>query len=411
MTHTLKLGTLLIVLVAITSVAFIRPGEVKAFVIKGAIDGNADGNMVYLKSAEKKGGIIDSTVISNGRFQFNGKVEYPRLYNIVIVKNDKPVAPGRPVYQPVIPVFVENANIEINAVLDSIALEDYIYYGSYNYNTVTIKGSSSNDRYMSFLDQYGPLAKKRSDIFMNEYIPYLNPVKGKQKGPVSEGIKIVTKIDKAAAQRDAYVMRFIRDNNNNMVGLYVAKDKLSAFSVTQIDEIISSLSPKLMQSEAGKILLEEAQKVKKTAQGAPYADFSFKDDQGNSVNLSDYLGKGKYVLLEFWASWCGPCRADLPHLKEVYERYHPKGFEVISISMDDDKAKWLKAVDEEKMKWLQVSDLKAFQGDLSKLYNFTGIPTCVLISPDGKIVTRNMRGSWMDKKLIELYGNQFGNKY
>lgn len=91
--------------------------------------------------------------------------------------------------------------------------------------------------------------------------------------------------------------------------------------------------------------------------------------------------------------------------------YHPAGFEVISISMDDSKEKWLKAVDEEKMKWLQVSDLKAFTGELSKLYNFNGIPTCVLVGPDGQIVTRNMRGSWMDKKLIELYGNKFANKF
>jgi hypothetical protein len=79
--------------------------------------------------------------------------------------------------------------------------------------------------------------------------------------------------------------------------------------------------------------------------------------------------------------------------------------------MDDDKAKWLKAIKDEKMSWLQVSDLKAFKGNLSKLYNFNGIPTCVLIDPTGNIVTRNMRGSWMDKKLIDLYGNKFGDKF
>lgn len=380
------------------------------FTINGKIEGKANGKMVYLKCADNGRKILDSAKIKNGQFTFIGHVAYPQIYNIIIAKNDTPAKKGYPLIQPVIPIFVENSNIQITAILDSIPQEDYSYYGGYDFKNVEIKGSASQKEYMNFLKGYQPLADKRSKMFMDEYIKYLNPEKGQEKGPVSEGVTIVTKLDDAADKRDAFVKKYIIDHND-MVGLYVAKDKLSAFSVKDINEILAGFSPALMNSPAGEALKEKAIEVKQIASGADYADFSFNDDKGNPVKLSNVLGKGNYVLLEFWASWCGPCRADIPHLKEVYSLYHPVGFEVVSVSMDEDKAKWLKAIDDEKMPWTQVSDLQAFKGTLSKLYNFNGIPTCLLIDPNGKIVTRNMRGSWMDKRLIALYGNKFGSKF
>lgn len=381
------------------------------FTINGKITGGTDGKMVYLQSAENGKVNLDSTILKDGNFQFKDTVDYPQLYNIIIAKNDTPEQKGYPLLQPVIPVFVENGDIQISAMLDSIPKQDYLYYGGYNYNNVDIKGSESQKIYREFLKVYQPLADARMNLFMDEYIKYLNPEKGEKKGPLSNGVSIVTKIDLAAEKRDAYVKEFIKEHKNDMVGLYVAKDKLSSFSVKEIDDILAGFSSEIMNSEAGATLKEKAKEVKKTSSGAQYADYSFNDDKGNPVKLSDYLGKGKFVLLEFWASWCGPCRADIPHLKEVYSLYHPAGFDVISVSMDDNKSKWLEAIKEEGMTWPQVSDLKAFKGDLSKLYNFNGIPTCLLIDPNGKIVTRNMRGSWMDKKLIELYGNKFGDKF
>lgn len=381
------------------------------FTLNGTITGNTTGKKVYLRLAENRKVNLDSTVIKDGRFVFTDTTLTPRLYEIVIKKSDTAADPHRPSYQPVIPVFVQNAVIDIAAELDSIPTEDHLYYGDpYSYENVSIKGSDVNDIYLEFVSGYNTLAKKRTEAFF-KYIDYLNPGEGKQKGPVSEGIALVTKIDESAATRDAYVKEFVKKNHDNVVGAYVAGQKLSAFSVNDIDSILGSLSPEVMATDAGKQLTKKAIEVKKTATGAPFADFAFNDNKGNPVKFSEYLGKGKYVLIDFWASWCGPCRADIPHLKDVYKLYHPAGFEVISVSMDDDKAKWLKAIDEEQMAWLQVSDLKAFSGQLSKLYNFNGIPTCVLVDPEGKIVTRNMRGSWMDKKLIELYGNKFGDKF
>jgi thiol-disulfide isomerase/thioredoxin len=178
--------------------------------------------------------------------------------------------------------------------------------------------------------------------------------------------------------------------------------------VSDIDKATGLLSQKVKESPLGKKAIEKAMEIRKTAVGAIFADLTLQDKDGNSVRLSEHIGRdNRYVLLEFWASWCHPCRADIPHLKEIYKLYHSEGFDIISISMDNSKENWLKAVDEEQMPWLQVSDLKAFDGEISKLYNFMGIPFCVLISPDGIIVDRNMRGPFLIKKMRELYGDKF----
>ena len=408
-----------VVLILLGAVSFLGMQSLNAqtgsrgFNIKATITANTniEGKTVYLTRGVDRNTPIDSTVIKDGEFTFKGQVAMEELYYAIIMASDTPSQPGYPLFQPVIPVFVENTDIEVSGLLDSIPTESIFFTGNaYNYKFVKITGSKSNDAYRAFLKGYDDLNKQRGQRF-TDYIVYLNPEDGEEKGSISTGVQIAAAFDQADLARTAYVKKYIMDNPQNPVSTFVAWDKMGLFSVTEIDQIMGSISAKILATAFGSTLKDRASTVKKTTIGAQYADFEFTDDKGNKVRFSDILGKGKYVMIDFWASWCGPCRADLPHLKEVYNLYHPSGFEVISVSMDDNKQQWLKAVKEEKMPWLQVSNLKAFSGALSKLYNFDGIPTCILVDPEGKIVTRNMRGSWMDKKLIELYGNKFGDKY
>lgn len=381
-------------------------GQTKTgFSISGTVTGATEGQKVYLRAEETPGKAQDSTIVKNGVFEFKGSVPYPQFYTLVFNKLPKQR------FGSAIPLFVENKKISVSAPLDSNMTElELNYMGGYPYDKVKVKGSTAHELFMKYTSGYEPLKKLNSTAF-DDYINYLNPGKDKQKGPISEGIKLVEAIDVTKASLLSYVRNFIKQNNAHPVALYVAKKNIGSFTAKEIDETLTSLSSELKASVGGKSLIEKATVVKKTAVGSKFVDFAFNDKDGNPVKLSDHVGKGKYVLLEFWASWCGPCRADIPHLKEAYELYHPAGFDVISISMDDDKTKWLKAIADEQMTWLQVSDLKAFAGDFSKIYNFNGIPTCVLVGPEGEIVTRNMRGLWMDKKLIDLYGNKFGDKF
>jgi thiol-disulfide isomerase/thioredoxin len=373
------------------------------YVIEGTITGDSDGKSVYLLSGES-GKPVDSTVIAENKFRFTGQLPYPGLYRLKIIK-EAPAENTR-TYQPIIPLFLENEKIIVSAMLDSIPDEMQLMLNRYSYEDITIEGSASHGIYLSYLSDKGRYDARRSEIF-NEYISYLNPRTGEEKGSITEGIDIVTRIDMAAAERDDYVRQFIKDNRSNHVGLFAAGSTLGNYSVNEISEIVAAIDPVILETGAGKKFLENAGEVQKTAIGAKFADFELNDAEGNPVRLSDFAGKGQYVLLEFWASWCGPCKADIPHLKDVYKAYHPEGFEIIGISLDDKKEDWVGAISLYDIQWLQFSDLKAFNSEVAKTYKVSGIPTCVLLGPDGSIVTRNMRGSWMDKRLIEIYGNKF----
>ncbi|MDR1415111.1 MAG: AhpC/TSA family protein [Odoribacteraceae bacterium] len=369
--------------------------------MKGNIAGDAEGKSVYLY-AENAAAPLDSAVIRNGAFTLAGKIEHPRLLTIKIVKTE-----GR-APQPIIPLFMDNEKVEVTTVLDSLPLQYLVR--EYPYHNVSVKGSALHDAYVAYKLEFEKINKQR-DARFDDYIAYLNPGAGKEKAPVSEGIELVTRVDLESENIKAYVARFVRENAGNAIGLHALQSNLSRFTASEIDDLLSSIPPAARESAAGQTLLARADEVKLTAIGAPFIDFLLRDQDGNPVKLSDHVAKGRHVLLEFWASWCGPCRADIPHLKEVYELYHPEGFDVVSISMDSDEKAWKQAIHDEQMSWLQVSDLRAFEGDIAKKYNFSGIPFCVLLSPDGVIINRNMRGSWMDKNLITLYGNKFGKKY
>ena len=405
-------------LLAILCSCNILKKESTEFTINGTIEGAKDGMIVKLKTSDTDlmtaifSPCIDSTVIRNGKFVFTGSLDYPKILSVSV---EKPEDQGNKyAYHPVVPIFMGNEQVEISGILDSLPSQRTLLgLVGYDYSKVQISGSDIHQIYLSYLNGNRKYAEARDENYqkMFKWYGYKEDGSKGEQGTISDGIKIAEERNEIAEKRREFLSQFIKENIYNSVGLNVAYNSASAFSADQIKEIKHSISVKTKESVYGQKVDQHLSEFEKVASGAPFVELEFKSLDGEIVKLSDFAGKGKYLLLEFWASWCGPCRADIPHLKEVYELYHPEGFEIISVSLDVDKDKWLKAVEQEQMTWLQVADDKGFEGYLAKIYKIRGIPTCILIDPEGKIVTRNMRGSEMDRRLIEMYGNKFGDKF
>ncbi|MNZ53057.1 Thiol-disulfide oxidoreductase ResA [compost metagenome] len=160
----------------------------------------------------------------------------------------------------------------------------------------------------------------------------------------------------------------------------------------------------LKQTSLGKEFRRQIDRMSAVQIGKIAPDFSARDTSGNLVSLNSL--KGKYLLLDFWASWCGPCRNENPYVVKAYQKFKAKNFEILGISLDDEttKEKWLKAIQEDQLTWLQVSDLKGWQSEVAELYHVRGIPQNFLLDPTGLIIATNLRGEELLKTLEDILG-------
>lgn len=227
--------------------------------------------------------------------------------------------------------------------------------------------------------------------------------KAEQPATKAKIVVLFDALDSLSQEQVKLVRRIIRENKDNNIPIpYIVE----AMQLLGYDGLKEALDPKAAYynhpdlAKAKQLLAT----YDKRAPGTKFKDMTMNDMDGKKVTLSQWAGKGNYVLVDFWASWCGPCRQEMPNVVVNYEKYHAKGFEIVGVSFDQNKEPWVKAVQTMGLRWPQMSDLKGWQCAASDLYGIKSIPASVLIDPQGTIIALDLRGKALGKKLKEIYG-------
>ena len=206
--------------------------------------------------------------------------------------------------------------------------------------------------------------------------------------------------DKKNAQVKAFIDNLLRVYPNHIVSTYFLSSHLDLYSMKEVTRLYAGLNPTLKKTQYGLKINNQFLKTVDVLVGDKIPEFSQQNQYGKIVSIEDF--KGKYVLIDFWASWCIPCRKENPNVVRAYNEFKSKGFDILAVSLDDNKASWLKAIKNDKLEWNHVSDLGGWENVVSKTLKISEVPSNILIDKDGIVIAKNLKGEDLHKKLAEL---------
>ncbi|SEM13754.1 Peroxiredoxin [Chitinophaga rupis] len=345
----------------------------------GALKVPAKIVLSYTDSSENI--ITDSAILRNGRFEFSGRVAYPTRASLELYHQDGRSANGQP---DILTVYLDSNPVKVT--------------GKDSVKNAIVRGSKLNEQYTNlraalkpFNDQFAALSEANAS-----YAAEKGDTRAMMPGMKEQWAAVANK-------KIAVVKQFIADNPESYLSLEMLPMVLSLpYKPEEMEPAFNALAPAVRNTAAGKKMAEQIVRLKTTGVGSPAPDFVQNDTSGVPVRLSSF--RGKYVLVDFWASWCHPCRADNPNLVKSFNQYKDKNFTVLGVSLDrpGDREKWLKAIHDDGLAWTNVSDLAFWKNAAAKLYGVHAIPQNYLVDPSGKIIAQNLHGEELDKKLNEL---------
>jgi len=379
--------TAVALMIAMPSLLYSQSGH---YELSGKIGEYSAPAKIYLFSLST--GLRDSALMDKGTFHFAKDIEQPMAVNLFINPTGNGIMLNGGVFHrsstpilPLVQLYLEPGKIVVNSQ-DSLKTVQ-ITGGQVNTDNNRLNAALApiNQEIAELGAEYraAPMENQKSKAFITDIQKRLNAIKDKQA---------------------AVYLAFIKANPNSLISLFTLRSYAGDIpDIDVVEPLYNSLSADVRSSKAGIAYGSELAEIKKTSIGAIAPDFTMPDTSNNIIALQQF--RGKYVLVDFWASWCGPCRAENPNVLKAYDTYKAKNFTVLGISLDkaDARDKWLKAIHDDHLEWTQLADLKGWKNEAALLYSVRAIPQNFLIDPQGKIIAHNIRGEELFKKLQEIF--------
>ncbi len=370
----ISMKKIVVALCALAAVASCNDNP-NGFIVEGTIRGDLEnGTKIFLKKTDEKNQPIDvdTTTVEEGKFLFQGESDIPELHYIFIDK-----------IRGNIPFIVENGEIELKAQKDSLGL-------------AKIKGTLQNDLFADFLKNSREISLKA--MSMNEDMR-----RAASATPRDEATMASLREEYFELQEEAksFELDYVKNNPNALISALIIDKVLTtnALSEDEVQQMYEALSPEIKATKVGKGIKEKLDKKKSTSVGSKAPNFSAPTPTGEELALHDVLGK--VTIVDFWAAWCKPCRIENPNVVKVYHKYHEKGLNILSVSLDKKAEDWKQAILDDGLVWNHVSNVDYFD-EIAQLYGVNAIPATFILDENGVIVAKNLRGNDLETQIASM---------
>ncbi|WP_200977295.1 TlpA disulfide reductase family protein [Echinicola sp. 20G] len=342
-------------------------GEV---IISGKLENFPEGNLVLSKYLDNSVEVVDTLeVTNNGKFEYTLSIEGPSFYELDLY-GEKQVR---------LALYEEDVTID---------------YDFDNEESLVLSGSFDTEQ----IHKVDELSQEYQEEINNLNSEYYEALSAKDEDAVKA-------IQKKALELESNHANKVKSTINSMNGSFAALAAVGMLNprndFSYIDSLVTELDKKYPENKMIVGLKQQLDEMRALSIGQPAPEISLPNPEGDVVSLSDF--KGKYVLIDFWAAWCKPCREENPNVVRLYNEYKDKGFEVLGVSLDRSKDAWVKAIEDDNLTWTHISDLKYFNSEAAATYKINAIPATYMVDPEGKIIAKDLRGPSLENKLKEIF--------